>query len=219
MTSRTVIVRVAGLGCVLAFAIGVGAGSRQATPVTSSPAQTPAEHAMGTRMKAKGIPNFGQVTPILYRGAQPSQEGLEALKKRDVNLVIDLRGGGNKDEETAVVKLGMQYVSIPSHCPFPKDEPFAKFLRVIRENPGKKVFVHCRLGDDRTGMAVAAYRMADEGWSADEAMKEMKAFGFSAVHRAMCPGLADYEENFPQRLKTSTAFKELQPYGTSPEAK
>ncbi len=72
--------------------------------------------------------------------------------------------------------------------------------------------MHCRLGDDRTGMAVASYRMAEEGWSADEAMKEMKTFGFSAVHRAMCPGLADYEESFPERLKKDQAFKELQPY-------
>ena len=174
---------------------------------------------MGTRLKVKGIPNFGEITPNLYRGAQPSPEGLEALKNLGVNLVVDMRGEQNKDEEAAVTKLGMQYISIPSHCPFPKDEPFAKFLRVIRENPAKKAFVHCRLGDDRTGMAVAAYRMAEEGWSADEAMKEMRTFGFSAVHRAMCPGLADYEESFPQRLKTSRAFKELQPYGTSAKSK
>jgi len=166
-------------------------------------------------MKAKGIPNFGEVTPNLYRGAQPSNEGLEALKKLGINVVVDLRGGKNKDEESAVAKLGMQYISIPSHCPFPQDDPFAKFLRVLRENPDKKVFVHCRLGDDRTGMSVAAYRMAEQGWSANEAMKEMKTFGFSGVHHAMCPGLADYEASFPERLKTSRAFKELQPYGAS----
>jgi len=154
------------------------------------------------------VPNFGKVTPNLFRGALPSTEGLEALKKLGIGVVVDLRGR-SQSEEAAAAKLGMQYIAIPSHCPFPKDEPFAKFLRVIRENPDKKVFVHCRLGDDRTGMAVAAYRMAEEGWTADEAMKEMKTFGFSAVHHAMCPGLADYEESFPQRLKTSTAFKEL----------
>jgi protein tyrosine phosphatase (PTP) superfamily phosphohydrolase (DUF442 family) len=140
----------------------------------------------------------------------PRKEGLAELKKLGVNVVVDMRGK-NKDEEAAVTKLGMQYIPIPSHCLFPKDGTFAKFLRVIRENQGKKVFVHCRLGDDRTGMAVAAYRMAEEGWSADEAMKEMKAFGFTAQHHAICPGMADYEENFPQRLKTSTAFKELRP--------
>jgi hypothetical protein len=35
---------------------------------------------------------------------------------------------------------------------------------LIQENPQEKIFVHRRLGDDRTGMAMAAYRMAIEGW-------------------------------------------------------
>lgn len=225
MKSTLRIVQAPTLALLLWFGIPVNAGPPQAEKATPAPAEhvasghTPSEHVIGTRLKANGIPNFGEVTPNLYRGGQPSPEGLEALKHLGVNVVVDLRGGKNKEEEAAVTKLGMQYISIPSHCPFPKDEPFAQFLRVIRENPGKKAFVHCRLGDDRTGMAVAAYRMAEETWSADEAMKEMKAFGFSAVHRAMCPGMADYEGNFLERLKTSRAFKELQPYGTSTTSK
>lgn len=174
---------------------------------------------MGTRLHAKGISNFAEVTPSLYRGAQPSHEGLEALKNLGVNLLVDLRGSANKDEEETAKKLGMQYISIPSHCPYPRDEPFARFLRVLRENPSKKVFVHCRLGDDRTGMAVASYRMAEQGWSAEEAMKEMKTFGFTSIHHALCPGLADYEESFPERLKKNRAFKELQPYGAGTTAK
>ncbi len=183
----------------------------------ASPA--PAEHSIGAKVKTKGIPNFGEVTPNLYRGAQPTEEGLQALKDMGINLVVDLRGGPNKEEEETAKKLGMQYVSIPSHCPFPKDETFAKFLRVVRENPAKKTFVHCQLGVDRTGMAIASYRMAEEGWSADEAMKEMKLFGFTAVHHAMCPGMADYEESFPDRLKSNQAFKELQPYPAAATAK
>ncbi len=186
---------------------------------SEKPAPPPVEHAMGTRLHAKGISNFAEVTPSLFRGAQPSHEGLEALRNLGVNLIVDLRGSASKDEEATAKKLGMQYISIPSHCPYPKDDPFAKFLRVLRENPAKRVFVHCRLGDDRTGMAVASYRMAEEGWSAEEAMKEMKTFGFSSVHHAMCPGLADFEESFPQRLKNDRAFKELQPYGTGAIAK
>jgi len=54
-----------------------------------------------------------------------------------------------------VRRHGMQYVAIPWHCPFPRDETFARFLRLMRDNPNKKVFVHCRLGDDRTGMMIA----------------------------------------------------------------
>jgi protein tyrosine phosphatase (PTP) superfamily phosphohydrolase (DUF442 family) len=154
------------------------------------------------------------VTPDLYRGGQPGADGLEALSKMGVKIVVDLRGGHSKVEEAAVTKLGMQYISIPSHCPFPSDKPWARFLAVMRENQGKKVFVHCRLGDDRTGIAVATYRISEEGWSADEALNEMRKFGFSSVHHVICPGLTGYVEGFPERLKTSPAFRELPPKGS-----
>ena len=80
----------------------------------------------------------------------------------------------------------MQYVSIPWHCLFPRDEVLARFLAVLRDNPGKKVFVHCRYGDDRTGMMVAAYRMSMEGWTAEEARREMDQFGYKPL---VCPSL------------------------------
>jgi len=164
---------------------------------------------MGTHSKAQGIVNFGEVTPNLYRGGLPSAVGLQSLKQLGVSVVVDMRGSANKVEERSVTGLGMQYVSIPSHCPFPSDKPWARFLSVIRENRGKKVFVHCRLGDDRTGMAVAAHRMAEEEWSPEEAMNEMRAFGFTGVHHFICMGMAHYEKTFPKHLKTGPGFKEL----------
>jgi hypothetical protein len=109
----------------------------------------------------------------------------------------------------------MEYVTIPWHCPFPKDENFAKFLRVIQKNPGKKIFAHCRLGDDRTGMMIAAYRMGLEGWSAEDAMIEMQQFGFGGTHHFICPGLASYGKNFPERFKKNAAFAEVRAHGES----
>jgi tyrosine-protein phosphatase SIW14 len=218
MISRILLPRAGALVLLLPLVICLDAAPRSAGQQAPPPAQSPAARAMGVRWKAKGIPNFGKVTPNLFRGGLPNNEGMEALQKLGVNVVVDMRGN-NKDEEAEATKLGMQYVPIPSHCPFPKDETFAKFLKVMEENPGKKVFVHCRLGDDRTGMAVAAYRMANEGWSADEAMKEMKEFGFTTFHHSMCPGMSGYEKSFPQRLKTNPAFKDLQPRGAPPNSK
>ena len=86
---------------------------------------------------------------------------------------------------------------------FPRDEVFARFLAVLRANPGKKVFVHCRYGDDRTGMMIAAYRMSVEGWTAEEARKEMDEFGFKPV---VCPSLILYEKHFPEHVKTEFCF-------------
>jgi tyrosine-protein phosphatase SIW14 len=164
---------------------------------------------IGARKSVRGIPNFGLVTPTLYRGGMPSPAGLKALKKMGVEIVVDLRGTASGTERDMTTRLGMQYISIPSHCPFPSDEPWARFLELMEQNRGKKVFVHCRLGDDRTGLAVASYRMTEEGWTPDEALKEMRAFGFAYWHEGLCPGMESYEQSFPQRLANDAAFQHL----------
>ena len=164
---------------------------------------------MGSRKDSTGLPNFGEVSPNLFRGGQPGVDGLQTLKKMGVSIVVDMRSGPNNNEKRAVGKLGMKYVSIPWHCPFPSDEAFARFLKVVEDNPQKKIFVHCRLGDDRTGMAVAAYRMAEEGWSAEKALDEMEKFGFDWRHHLICPTLQSYEKSFPDRLKKNEVFKDL----------
>jgi hypothetical protein len=103
----------------------------------------------------------------------------------------------------------MRYVSIPWICLFPKDEIFARFLKVVQENPGKKIFVHCRFGDARTGMMIAAYRMKVQGWTAEQALREMQSFGFKGARTLVCPGLTRYEKSFPQRLREDPVFQDL----------
>ena len=172
------------------------------TPVTSG-----TRHAFARKLSLEGVPVFAQVTPTLYRGAQPTEEGFRNLAEMGVKIVVDQRGSQSEREQ--VTKLGMQYVAIPWHCPFPEDTAFARFLALLRSNPNTKVFVHCLTGEDRTGMQIAAYRMAEQGWSAQEAKQEMEAFGFSRSHRWRCPSLSSYEERFPQRFRASPAFKDL----------
>ena len=181
---------------------------------TLHPAEAGDQHLprdMARKISVEGIPNMAEVTPRLYRGGQPSNTGLEALARMGFAIVVDGRGhsGARKRERDLVTKLGMQYVELPWHCPFPKDQVFARFLLLIRQNPKKKIFVHCRLGDDRVGMMIASYRMAEQGWAAEEAMQEMKADGFSWSHHFICPGLARYEKSFPRRFRTRPEFEAL----------
>ena len=183
----------------LLLLVGAGTGSRAA------PAP-PTAHAPATRTRVIGVSNFAKVTPTLYRGGQPHGTGFQALKKMGVDIVVDLRLSGTGKEKAQVTKLGMDYVSLPWHCLLPKDETFVRFLKLVSDNPKKKIFVHCRYGDDRTGMAIAAYRMAVEGWTAAEARNEMNKFGF---HKVVCASLVGYQKSFPQRLKKNPAFQGL----------
>jgi len=175
-------------------------------PLLSNPSA--ADRSPAHRLTLKGVANAAEVTPRLYRGAQPTAQGFETLANMGVNIVVDLRGSRESERER-VNKLGMQYVSIPWHCPFPHDDVFASFLSLLRQNPTRKVFVHCRLGDDRAGMTIAAYRMAEQGWTAKEAMQEMEAYGFSSSHHIICPGLSSYEASFPRRFQTDPVFSSL----------
>ena len=196
--------RIIGMLVLLATAAGANRAGQTVAPANQE-TKSAKTRVIGRKLQEKGVPNFGEVTPTLYRGGLLNTEGLTALAKMGVKIVVDTHANDVSEEKT-VKSLGMEYVAIPWHCPWPRDEVFANFLRVLRENRGKKVFVHCRLGDDRTGMMVAAYRMADEGWTADEAMNEMQTFGFTRAHHFICPGLASYEKHFPERLKENPAF-------------
>lgn len=188
------------LFCLFAVSFCFAADSIDEIPVST-------QHLMGSHQSAPGLPNFGQVTPKLFRGAQPERNGYKALYGMGVNIVVDM--SGNRSEESSVEELGMQYVSIPWNAHSPSDEIMARFLKIIEENPDKKIFVHCHAGVDRTGMAIASYRIAKERWSAGEAMKEMQLFGFSGFHNLRFATLVRFEKDFPEHLKTSSAFQEL----------
>lgn len=176
----------------------------------NAPPQAPSSSAPNVqrvparKLKLTGVPNFGEVTPFLYRGAQPSPQGFQALAAMGVDIVVDARLSHKSSEKKVVTAAGMQYISIPWHCMFPKDKAIAQFLAVLRDNPKKKIFVHCRLGDDRTGMMIAAYRMAVDNWTAEEAFAEMMHFG---MNRTICFPLIKYESKFPERLKKNAELR------------
>jgi tyrosine-protein phosphatase SIW14 len=190
------------------FLSGCAARARENRVISPSQSKSPPEQpVIGKHLDGAGLRNFGQVTPTLYRGGQPSAEGFRALARMGIKIIVDT--GRSKRDEALVKKLGMRYVPLPWYCPFPKDKVFDQFIELIRNNPQKKIFVHCRLGDDRTGMMIAAYRMAVDGWTAKQAMREMHEFGYTTIHHLMCPGLARYESGFPHRLQNDPVFDNL----------
>jgi len=82
------------------------------------------------RLKLTGVKNFGEVTPILYRGAQASPEGLGNLKEMGIQIIVDLRGRNHGDERR-VEGLGMQYVPIGGTC-FPQRDSSSRGVPVDR---------------------------------------------------------------------------------------
>ncbi|HEX2344934.1 MAG TPA: dual specificity protein phosphatase family protein [Vicinamibacterales bacterium] len=130
-----------------------------------------------------GLPHFAVVSSQLYRGAQPEDAGFAELKKLGIDIVVNLRHEADRiaRERTLVEAQGMRYVSIPWRGKQdPKTEQMAQFLGLLRDNPDRKVFVHCQRGAERTGVMVACYRMSREHWTSDQALAEMEASRFRA---------------------------------------
>jgi protein tyrosine phosphatase (PTP) superfamily phosphohydrolase (DUF442 family) len=133
------------------------------------------------KLKVSGLPNFGQVTEHLYRGGQPTSAGLEKLKELGIDIIVNFRDEPEKveTERQRVDRLGMRYASIPWRGKDdPDDSQVAAFLSLLRDNAGKRVFVHCERGSERTGVMVAAFRILEQGWTPAQALQEMETFGF-----------------------------------------
>jgi len=171
-----------------------------------------AHSVYGEKLRIPGVPNSGKVSERLYRGAQPRDPGLRELKKLGITTIVNLRQEDSARiswEQKNAESLGIRFVHIPvpGWSP-PSDEQVAKFLSVFRENPDEKVFVHCRFGDDRTGVFVATYRIAFEKLPAEQALKEMYQFGFNGFWH---PSMASFVRGFPMRLSSDPPLALFKP--------
>ena len=137
------------------------------------------------------------------------------LKKLGVTTIVNLREKGRETEweRNVAASLGLNYVNIPilGWRP-PSDEQVAEFLKLFRDVPGQRVFVHCHYGEDRTGVMVAAYRIAMQSWTADQAVNEMYSFGF---HYHWYPAMKAYVRKLPTRLASDAVFSSVRATSTS----
>ena len=174
------------------------------------------QHAWCEAEQQPGPPNFGEVTQTLYRGGQPTPDGFARLQSMGVGLIINFREDGSEiaSEKRQVEGLGMKYVGLPWNAHHqPSSADVAQFLQIIQAHPNTKIFVHCRRGADRTGLMVAAYRVAVEHWKVADAIAEMNQFHFSGFWHSQ---LSRYVKSLPSLLQNESAFKSLAPVQTAP---
>jgi protein tyrosine/serine phosphatase len=125
------------------------------------------------------VENFGKVNENYYRGSQPDAEGFAKLKKLGIKTVIDLRKDSEAGEPEWVRAAGMQYFNIPLKASHPATaEQTDYFLKLVNDPNNWPVYVHCKGGRHRTGALTAIYRITHDGWTADQAYKEMKEYDF-----------------------------------------
>jgi protein tyrosine/serine phosphatase len=147
-----------------------------ATSVTLPASARTSEHLYNL----PGLSNAGRVAPGVFRGAQPGRDGYATLKAMGVKTVIDLRTTEN--EQAQVEAAGMRAIAVPIRMT--RDglrEKVDRVVALMADPANQPVFVHCRHGQDRTGIVMAAFRMKQQGWRLAEAEAEMQDFGFNDI--------------------------------------
>lgn len=130
---------------------------------------------------------------VLYRCGQPDADDLAEIHRRHrLRTVVSLRAGIDNPKRNAWAEpeqrfcrdRGIQFVSLPSnHKNPPTQQQLRDFVDIVADPSQRPVLVHCKRGQQRTGLFCAAYRMACEGWTTEAALAEMDALGFGLNHR------------------------------------
>ena len=179
-----------------------------ASPVNAAPADARTDAAV-VNASAIHIDNFGRVDSTLYRGAQPEGRDYEDLKTLGVKTIVNLTSDDAEPNERAMAEsAGITYVQIPmtTHTA-PTAAQLAQFLSLVNDPTSQPVYVHCVGGRHRTGVMTASYRMSHEGWTADQAFKEMKQYNFGAdfLHPEFKSFVYGYRPETSQAATAATA--------------
>jgi len=144
-----------------------------------APEKRPADWA--TPVELDGVPNLHQVSPTLYRSAQPTAEGMKGLEKLGVKTIVNLRSFHSDRDEIEGTDLAYEHIYMKAW--HPEEKEAVRFLRIVTDPKQQPVLVHCKHGADRTGTMCAIYRVAIQGWTKDEAIREMTdgGFGFHTI--------------------------------------
>jgi protein tyrosine phosphatase (PTP) superfamily phosphohydrolase (DUF442 family) len=146
---------------------------------TAEPTNRP--RAWATKIDRPGLPNLHKINDGLYRGAQPTAEGIRELEKMGVKTIVGLRSEHSDKEILGDARLILE--EVPMKAWAVHDEDVVRFLRIVTDKNRQPVFVHCLHGADRTGTMCAAYRVLIDGWTKQQAIDEMTngGFGFHSI--------------------------------------
>ena len=127
-------------------------------------------------LEAKGLSNFYKVSDRLYRSAQPTSEAIAKLEEFGINTVISLRSFHS--DRKKIGNAALVYEQIHMKAWHPVEEDVVRFLRLVTDESQGPILVHCQYGADRTGVMCAVYRVAVQGWTKEDAVKEMTQGGY-----------------------------------------
>jgi len=148
--------------------------------------------------------NFRTVSPgQVYRSGQLTEKQLaEYAREYGLRSILNLRGKNEgadwwKEEVAAAKRLGLKHYDLGlSSRKEPTEKEVQELVAILQKAP-KPLLIHCSGGADRSGLASAVYLCRFEGYSYEEARKQLSfIYGHSTLlypdKKAMDRTLADF---------------------------
>lgn len=155
-----------------------------AEPVTNRPA------SWAQPVRLEGVPNLHRVDTNLFRSAQPTAQGMKNLEQMGIRTVVNLRAFHSDGDEVKGAGLATEHIYMKAwHA---EREDIVRFLKIVTDPKRTPVLVHCQHGADRTGTMCAVYRVAVQGWTKEEAIREMTGGGY---------GFHEVFDNLPEWIR------------------
>lgn len=144
-----------------------------ATSFAASSATRPALWAVA--VEKTSVPNLYRVESDLYRSGSPGAAGFKELAALGVKSVLDVESPG---DDAAARGTGVKVFHVPMTAWGLRDERVLQALKILADPANRPIVIHCHLGADRTGAMMALYRVVVQGWSKDDAIREMDDGGY-----------------------------------------
>lgn len=132
------------------------------------------------------LDNYSKVNDALHRSGRPTEKDVQDIKTLGIKSILSLESYvAQEDEKEAeekwILAAGMKLLTVPMNpVTKPTVEEVKQALNYVLDPSNQPILVHCYHGSDRTGIVIAAYRIKHDGWTIDQATKEMQDFGHSA---------------------------------------
>ena len=151
------------LSVISALLAGIVVAAEPATVPAPKPA-TPRPPQWAEPIALEGVPNLHRISPMLFRSEQPTALG------------INLRAFNDDEEEVRGTSLRTQRTKILTWDV--DDHHVIEVMRMLKDTRNGPFLIHCQHGADRTGLMSAMYRILEQNWTPDEALKELTAGGY-----------------------------------------
>lgn len=130
-----------------------------------------------------GLTNYHEVDPgKVYRAAQLDAESYKIIAKAGIRTVVKLNTEHLEEERVWARdnKIDLVYVPLPG-LGAPSDDDETVVQRALRDPARQPSLVHCEWGKDRTGLAIAIYRVDVQHMPKADARDEWLHYGHLVV--------------------------------------